>query len=265
MEKASKKILGLPVFSIKEGQKLGQVKELVIDHDNKSISGLIIQSKGIFREDRVIPYGKIKNIGQEAIIVETHTSLERKTNLPQIVEAINNPIEIIGTKILTEGGISLGRVCEYYFQSETGEISNLEIGGNLVEGFFKGQTFLPISEVVIIGKDAIITKDNAEDTLSVSDRKIGNPLSTLNHLKSSTGKTITDTSKHFQWLKDKKQQPEEENISITSVFPEEQGKSTSNIEMDLETLSDNTENTTIEDDSTIEKPLKAKVNVNIKE
>ena len=85
MNRASKKTLGMPVYSIREGQNLGYVKTLVMDPQEKAVIALIIERRRMTREERIIPFVHIQSIGDDVIVVDKAASAERKANLPHII------------------------------------------------------------------------------------------------------------------------------------------------------------------------------------
>ena len=71
MELQSKQLPGLAVFSVDDGEKLGQVKDYVLDPEIRAIVAFIIGGTKRFREEFILPYERIKGIGKEAITVES--------------------------------------------------------------------------------------------------------------------------------------------------------------------------------------------------
>jgi uncharacterized protein YrrD len=196
MEKLSRQIASLPVFSVNEGEQIGSVKNLVIDPAAKEIIALVIDQKGWFREGKIIPFNKVSSIGDNAITVEKSGTAERPSNLPQIVKLIKNPTSLINSKIVSTAGKTLGYIEEFWFDS-TGKITKIEISGRFLEGWLKGKAYLPAEEIVTIGKDVVIVKEGAEQHL-VSGEK--NLQVTFNELKSVTSKAWKTTVHKSQKL-----------------------------------------------------------------
>ncbi len=171
MEIASRDLIGLPVFSLEEGEKLGQVKELILDPKKKAVAALTVGQKKMFQEEKVIPFHKIEHIGPEALLISTTANLEKKANLPQMIKLINRPMAIIGNRIMTQEGTTLGKVREYYADIETGALTNLEMGNHFLDSMLKGRAFLPANQIVVFGADVIIV---AEEEVSMkSDKNYG--------------------------------------------------------------------------------------------
>ncbi len=197
MEKQSKKILSLPVLSLDEGEHLGYVKNLVIDPGLKAIVAFVINQKGWFKEDKIIPFNRVRNIGDNAIVIDKSGTAEKPANFPQIIKLMKSPARIINSKVVSTSGKALGHVEEFYFDI-TGKITRLELSGKFTDGLWKGKTLLSSEEVITIGKDAIIVKEGAESRIVSEGSK---PLQkTMLDLKAATVKAWDTTVQTSQKL-----------------------------------------------------------------
>lgn len=186
----SNKFIGLPVISLEDSLRVGIVRELVVDPVKKEISGLILEQKGWFKEQKIVPYNKVRNIGEDAITIEKSSSVEKPTNLPEIIDLIKNKTLITGAKVVTEEGINIGNVEEFSIEERTGHIMELEITGTFIEGLMKGTARLSINQVKTIGKEIIIAAEKAEDTLEKTD---GGLNKTLLNFKETTSNLLENT------------------------------------------------------------------------
>jgi len=196
LEKLSKKTLSLPVLSVNEGEHLGYVKSLVVDPVLKEVIAFVINQKGWFKEDKVIPFNRVKNIGDSAIVIDKSGTVEKPANFPQIIKLMKNPARLINTKVVSTSGKTLGHVEEFYFNI-TGKITKFELNGKFTDGFWKGKTLLPCAEVITIGKDVIIVNEGAEDRLINEGKDLKK---TINDLKSVTSKAWDATVQTSQKL-----------------------------------------------------------------
>ncbi|KNZ68906.1 PRC-barrel domain-containing protein [Thermincola ferriacetica] len=179
----SRKIMAMPIISIAEGIQIGTVKSLVVDPEQKEIAALVIDQKGWFREQKIIPYSKVSNVGDDAITIDQSSNVEKSTNLPEILKLLREKTDPIGLKVISETGKVLGHVDEYYIDEKSGQIVSLEISGKLMESLLKGKGLLPASQIITMGADAIVVKANTEDEITKVD---GGLQETLANLKDST-------------------------------------------------------------------------------
>jgi uncharacterized protein YrrD len=174
MERYSKRTLMMPVYSIQEGQNLGMVKGIVIDPKEKSIIALVLERRRMTKEERIVPFINIKSIGDNVVIIDKAINAERRNNLPAITRYMRNPVQLIGSKVFTTGGKTLGRVEEYRYDGENGRITALEISGgmgNYIKGHISlaGQYIITIAPAtVMVDEEAIEHLEELENTLRSS-------------------------------------------------------------------------------------------------
>jgi uncharacterized protein YrrD len=162
---ASRKVLSLPIFSLQEGQRVGHVRSLVINAKTKSIAALVVDPQGFFQDQRIIPFSRVSSIGEDAITVSSGSQAEKAGNLPNIIEMIKERIMIVGLRVVTDMGKTLGVVEEYYIDTETGDITELEISGGRIEGFFSGRVRMHAEDIMTFGKDAVVVRHDSLERL----------------------------------------------------------------------------------------------------
>lgn len=198
MVQQSNHFVAMPVFSLEDGEQVGTVKEIVIDNKALEISALIIEPKGFFKEQKIIPYIKVKNVGNDAITIERSSGVTTPTNLPNILSLIKNKNSIIGVKVITETGLTLGYVDEYLVDDETGKIVAFELGGKIT-GLLNGKARLDASCALRLGKDALIVKDGSEEELEMLTAPIKD---SFKNFSSTASKWLDNTvDKTKQWSK----------------------------------------------------------------
>lgn len=228
----SKKFIGLPVISLEDSLRVGIVRELVVNPVKKEISGLILEQKGWFKEQKIVPYNKVRNIGGDAITIEKSSSVEKPTNLPEIIDLMKNKTIISGAKVVTEEGINIGNVEEFNIDEKTGHITELEISGTFIEGLMKGSARLSISQIKTIGKEIIIAAEKAEDTLEKTEGGLNETLSNIKETTSNllentllktkqVSKNLKDYAKNSLAKKTVKTDSMEEKIVEEAIPPEE--------------------------------------------
>lgn len=202
--KPSRKFLSLPIVSLSEGQHIGYVKNLVIDSESKSLAALVIDPKGFFKDQRIIPYAKVVSVGDDAITIDKGAYVEKSTSLPEILTLIKEKLTIIGTRVITQSGKTLGIVEEYYVDSATGKIEQIEISGGKIEGFFNGKAVLDAEYITTIGQDVIVTQKGCENNLVVADKGITDTFKSIVHSTSNLATGTTQAfSKYFKKDKEK--------------------------------------------------------------
>lgn len=162
----SRDFLSLPVVSLEEGKEIGRVRSLVINPNTGEVAALMVQSGGIFGEQKAIPYQRVVSAGNNALTVQKASSAEKLTSLPQILNLIRDAVHLKGARVITEGGTALGVVEEFLIDPATGKIAALEIGGKFNDKILKRRALLPAAEVRTIGKDVVVVHNGAEQALT---------------------------------------------------------------------------------------------------
>ena len=193
--KASKKYLSLPIISLHEGQQIGYVKSLILNAGTKALAAIVVDTKGFFKDQRIIPYSKVISVGEDAITIDKESHVEKTSSLPELLDLVKEKLTIIGSKMVTETGKTLGIADEYYVDPKTGKITQIEISGGKIEGFLSGKAWISAEYITTIGHDVIITQKGSENALTVADKGLSdsfkNLLHSTSHLASETTHTIS--------------------------------------------------------------------------
>lgn len=155
-----------PIISFDTGEIIERVKDVFFDAQGKRLLALLVDEGGIFAQARVLPFLRIKVIGPDAITVEHGSSIIVAESDPEISKTIEANNIIKGTKVLTEGGESLGTVRDIYFNSETGEITGYDISGGFVSDTYEGKSFLPADKIMKMGKDVVFVPNDAVELIN---------------------------------------------------------------------------------------------------
>lgn len=200
--KPSRKFLSLPIISLKEGQQIGYVKSLILDAKEKAVAAVVVDPKGFFKDQRIIPYAKVVSVGDDAITIDKESHVEKSASIPEILELLKEKLGIIGTKVITESGKILGVAEEYYIDEDNGKITKIEVSGGKIGGFLNGKAWLNSDQLVTIGHDVIVAQKGSEEDLTVADKGLNDTLKTFFHTTSHLASEKTQTiSQYFRKTK----------------------------------------------------------------
>ena len=204
--KPSRKYLSLPIISLQEGQQIGYVKSLILDAGTKALAAIVVDTKGFFKDQRIIPYSKVVSVGEDAITIDKESHVEKTSSLPELLDLVKEKLTIIGTKMVTETGKTLGIADEYYVDPNTGKITQIEISGGKIEGFLSGKAWISAEYIMTIGHDVIISQKGSENALTVADKGLSDSFKNLmhstSHLASETTHSISSYFKKGKFNKD---------------------------------------------------------------
>ncbi|MBD2149526.1 PRC-barrel domain-containing protein [Pseudanabaena sp. FACHB-1277] len=161
-------VLGLQVFSKRSAIRLGIVTQIWLDVDQRRVMGVSVA-------ERFIPgtpigigdtfYMSLENIdllGPDAILVDDESVLEDVLITERYTTLINN-------EVVTESGEPLGKVRDFKFDPETGELLFLiiaSVGNPIIPATLVSTYELDVNEIIAVGRDRIIVTEGMEDRMT---------------------------------------------------------------------------------------------------
>lgn len=124
--KKSQEIIGLPVFSIIDGAKIGQVKDLVINPEEGKVDFILVSNSNWYAGAKVLPFKDVVGIGEHAVTTESEAMLLILDESEEAKSLLDRNIQIKGTRVLTNKGNLIGVISEFEVDTETGSLSKLE-------------------------------------------------------------------------------------------------------------------------------------------
>lgn len=157
-------VIGLNVFTLDKGEKIEDVDDIIFDPKENKVRALLVKSKGLLSDSKVILLDDIKSIGKDAVIINSEEALKNASDVPEPVSSIaNDGVYLTKTKIVTEDGMNLGNVSDIYFDSKTGQVEEIEVSQGGLKNIQEGTKRIKVSDIITVGKDAIIVKGYAKE------------------------------------------------------------------------------------------------------
>ncbi|WP_028306558.1 PRC-barrel domain-containing protein [Desulfitibacter alkalitolerans] len=193
-----KNIHGKIIISLQNGQHIGKLKGLVIDPENITVAALLIESKALFKDKMIIPYDKVHSV-DEIITVKNSSCLEKASKSTLTGRLVKQNFNLFGARIITEDGSILGTVEDFTLDVKTGKVMSLLVTGKVFEKYFKGTAELPVSQIITIGRDAIIAKAGSKEALLISDDALAEKIETIKDSSAKLWSTTKDST--IKWSK----------------------------------------------------------------
>jgi sporulation protein YlmC with PRC-barrel domain len=153
------RIKGLRVITIKEGNGVGKVDDLVVDSDQKKVSWLRLHSGGFVGDRHWVPVEAVHSLGDDVVTINAEADLRASPNAPEAEALVKTKRGLIGKKMVTESGERLGEIGDYEFTPDTFALTNLFVSPAMN---FLGQFLtVPADKVLTIGQDAVIVTADA--------------------------------------------------------------------------------------------------------
>ena len=163
MEITANQLLGLNVYSLEKGERIGIVKGFLPDPKEKEIVALLVTGKKLRKEESILCLADVSGLSAEAVTVDSPAVLRKKADCPHLKDLLKTAPVIEGLSVLQKDGTFLGRAVLVYMDSESGKISRIELrNSHRLSGLRKNRTYLTSSDIDIIGHDMILAKEGAE-------------------------------------------------------------------------------------------------------
>lgn len=156
--KKSQEIIGLPVFSILDGAKIGQVKDLVINPEEGRVEFILVSQGNWYTGARILPFKDVMGIGEHAITTECETMLASINDVGNASSLLDRNIEVKGNRVLTNKGNLVGIISEYEIDENTGKISRLEYKTAQDESKTE---IIAADDVMTYGREVIVVKEKS--------------------------------------------------------------------------------------------------------
>lgn len=156
-----RELLGLPVYSVLEGKRLGEISGLLVRRDDCSVPVVRVRQSASGQET-FLPYSALKTVGVDIALLDTETAL--RDEMPA-EEREGLERDLTGRPVFTKSGESAGHVAGFGIDTVSGRIASFRIEAN--SGFLSRLAALgrdktvevPSDMVVSLGPDAVIVQD----------------------------------------------------------------------------------------------------------
>lgn len=154
-------INGLPVVTVGGGEDIAEARDVIYSPAAGRLVGLTLNKRGFLsgRRREVLPAESIHAIGRDAVMVVDESSLVLPEDAPADVGRPDESRDVVGNDVLTEGGVSLGRVRDLaLLVGSTGEVVGYEI-----EKAGGGRGYIPLPAQLAVSGSALVVPDVTEE------------------------------------------------------------------------------------------------------
>lgn len=157
----SKQIRGLTVINLADGTQVGTVDQVYLDLEAKQVVGFsITNGVGPFGGARdnapTVAASAVHTLGPDALTLDDVTAAHAAW-VDASFGAVVALDDVVGRRVMTEGGANVGDVVSLGFDETTFAIAEVEVS----PGFLKTHTHIPLDRLVRIGQDVLVVADAA--------------------------------------------------------------------------------------------------------
>ncbi len=111
---------------------------------------------------------EVDTLGPDVLAIASRAAVRGAATSARYTELVGLD-ELTRRQVLTEGGMSLGHVVGVEFDEETFQLTGLEIGA----GLFKKPTVIPFEQVLTVGADVVVVRDEVASDDPAADASAG--------------------------------------------------------------------------------------------
>ncbi|MGO8859856.1 MAG: PRC-barrel domain-containing protein [Acidimicrobiales bacterium] len=129
MSESFRRSTGRMVVSRASAKRLGVVKHLLIDAEQRQIAAVVM---GRGKKAQLVDWDQLSGFGPDAVMIVSEDVLRPPGSDRERAAAQGN-FELVGKRALSEGGNELGQIDDVTFNADTGELEDLLIGDRHIQ------------------------------------------------------------------------------------------------------------------------------------
>lgn len=155
-------LIGRPVVSIRTGEDVAEVRDVVYDAARHRLLGFTLNKRGALagRLKDVLLTDSVAAIGSDALMVDSEDSLSTPDAGPEALRSPEATTSVMGNRVLSAEGDDLGEVVGVIV--ETGS-SPAAVGYEIGSSERPDNVFVPISEQMALSEDNLLLPASATD------------------------------------------------------------------------------------------------------
>lgn len=144
---------GLPLVSVVNSRKLGQVKDVVVDSVRREVVGFIFEDVEWQKGLKILPISAVVRYGEDVVTVRTAEGIP--VSKASKMKEFAGVVTVTGASVYDVGGQAIGKLLSFSFNLDSGEVVSCEL-----EAFGrKGCRVIPSKDVVTFGAGTILVKE----------------------------------------------------------------------------------------------------------
>ncbi len=162
----AREITGRPVVTL-GGDDIAQVKELVYDGVSGNVGGFTLNGRGLFAGPlrAALPWVAVVACGPDAVMVRGAEALEPRDAV--LAPAGSGGADVLGSRVLTEGGRDLGQVVDVIVQiALVADVVGYEVEASEALGTDGRRVLIPLPDTLAVSGEALMVPDAAVEFVS---------------------------------------------------------------------------------------------------
>lgn len=162
------KLVGYPVLSLHVGGEVARTKEPIINPEGLKIIGYTLEGALVRGEiGNIMTVDSIREFSNRGLIVDSTDDFFESGDVIKIDKVIDLNFKLVGLKVVTKGGRTLGKVSDYTVDTDSFTIYQIIVKRPVLKSLLDPELTINRSQIVEVD-DYKITVKNEEQKVSSS-------------------------------------------------------------------------------------------------
>ncbi len=153
---------GASVYLNRKG--IGQIESIMLDPEQKVITGFILERRNRDIRYRFFPYSHIQQIKRDRI--DLKESVELKTLSRSDRKKMISAEDFLKQSVLDDKGEWIGRVVDFSFDPSNGFVRDMILSGSLIEDLWNGRKKMPVLSQVEFSREFIVIDQDTREEIT---------------------------------------------------------------------------------------------------
>lgn len=145
--------IGLSVASLEEQEKIGKVREIIVDGKNAKILGFVAKvGLSIFGKKMFLAPIDILDIDKNGLVIKNTDSILEPTEIIRVKQIMDEGFDLFGLKAYDEEKNYLGKIFDFVIEYPTFSITKYYVRSIMTDRIFDSKNVLEITNKAIIFK-----------------------------------------------------------------------------------------------------------------
>jgi len=155
-----KDLKGLAVVAVQDGQRLGEVSDVLLSPGDRRVVRLQISSGGLLSgRTTFVEMDAVTSIGPDAAMIPGRDVVRAESDDSN--RELLNLREFTSLRVVSDQGRLLGTVAGGEIDTPSGRLTTIEIAPVGLAGLFGRRQSVPIAQVISIGRDVVVVPESA--------------------------------------------------------------------------------------------------------
>lgn len=161
--KSINKIMRYSIINNNTGEQIASIKDIIFSEKKLRVLAFVISEGGIFKDEKIIRYENISNIGKDFVSIDKDNIIEKLKDFPSLEDINEKQNKLLGLKVIIEDKEVLGYINDIIFDEKSGNITGFYLTDGIIQDILEGRNTIPYMEDMIITEEAVIINKKFKD------------------------------------------------------------------------------------------------------